>query len=133
MTQVQSITDRRVPEVRFWACFVVIFALFAQALFPVQALALTMDHTPFAICNDDKAPAFTAKVKTVDTSGTLGLKCVDCVLSSITAIRTPALSLQPVLYTFAYSELKPATTGSPVKARAPPRPYSCGPPSENQA
>lgn len=133
MTTAALLIRKLVPEVRFWACFAVIFALLGQALFPVQALAVTMDHGAFALCNDATAAVVSDKASSTDKSGVMGLKCADCVLASITAIQTPVPAAQPVVYTIAYAELKPAAERAPVKARAPPRPHSCGPPSQTQA
>ncbi|EGF90545.1 hypothetical protein ABI_35690 [Asticcacaulis biprosthecium C19] len=119
-----------VPEVRFWACFAVIFALVSQALFPVQALALSMGHSTPVMCNDDTLESATART---DKSDVMGLKCADCVLASITGIQTPPIASEPAIYTVTYADLEPDIGRSPVKARAPPRPHSCGPPCQNQA
>lgn len=133
MSMAASLIRKLVPEVRFWACFAVVFALLGQALFPVQALALTMDHGAFVLCNDTTAEAVSGKASSTNKSDLMGLRCADCVLASITAIQTPVRSIEPVVYTIAYAELKPAVERAPIKARAPPRPHSCGPPSQNQA
>ncbi|ESQ89624.1 hypothetical protein ABAC460_12200 [Asticcacaulis sp. AC460] len=133
MTSASSLIRKLVPEVRFWACFAVVFALLGQALFPVQALAFTMDHGAAILCNDTTAQAVSDKASSTDKSGMMGLKCADCVLASVTAIQTPVPAIETVVYTIAYAELKPAAERAPVKARAPPRPHSCGPPSQTQA
>jgi hypothetical protein len=59
-----------------------------------------------------------------------GLKCADCVLASLTAVVTPAPQIVPVIYAAEQVSLVPAANAVTVRARAPPRPHSCGPPSE---
>ncbi len=127
-------------ELRFWACVAVALALFAQVLFPPQVMAATGSHgTQFVLCTSgmDSAPILdetAAKLfKTVEKSppkSLNGLKCAQCVLASITAITTPLLQFQPVVYKVSAANLTPPRRLTPVQARAPPRPHSCGPPSE---
>ncbi len=129
-------------EVRFWACFAVVFALFSQALFPVQVMAkATANGTQFVLCTDEAhsqpvADVASAKLfKSLDhkKSGYQGLKCASCVLASITAVSPPAVCVTPIVYQTAQVDNAPAMETSPVKARAPPRPHSCGPPAPIEA
>ena len=122
-------------EVRFWACFAVVMALLCPFLFPVQASAQAMSG--FMLCVEQAdAPAVVDTVaaqKIADaTKGKAyqGLKCVDCVLASLTAVVTPAPQIVPVIYAVEHVDLVPAANVVTVRARAPPRPHSCGPPSE---
>ena len=122
-------------EVRFWACFAVVLALLCPFLFPVQASAQAMSG--FMLCVEQvDAPAVADTVaaqkiaKASKTKGYQGLKCADCVLASITAIATPEPQIVPVIYVTEYVILAPAANATIVRARAPPRPHSCGPPSE---
>ena len=122
-------------EVRFWACFAVVLALLCPFLFPVQASAQAMSG--FMLCVEQvNAPAvadIVAAQKIANaskTKGYQGLKCADCVLASLTAIATPSPQIVPVVYVTEYVSLAPAANAVQVRARAPPRPHSCGPPSE---
>lgn len=122
-------------EVRFWACFAVVLALLCPFLFPVQASAQAMSG--FMLCVEQvNAPAVADTVaaqkiaNASKTKGYQGLKCADCVLASLTAIATPAPQIVPVVYVTEYISLTPAANATTVRARAPPRPHSCGPPSE---
>jgi len=124
-------------DLRFWACFAVVLALFAQVLFPPQVMAAPTAHgTTFVICTAgiDAAPiADSATVKAFKAShhnnGLQGLKCADCVIHSITAVVTPDLTYVPAVYAVTHAVLKPLEVVTPIKARAPPRPHSCGPPN----
>lgn len=122
-------------EVRFWACFAVVLALLCPFLFPVQASAQAMSG--FMLCVEQAdAPAVADTVaaqKIADATkskGYQGLKCADCVLASLTAIATPSPQIVPVVYATEYVRMRPAANATTVRARAPPRPHSCGPPSE---
>lgn len=122
-------------EVRFWACFAVVLALLCPFLFPVQASAQAMSG--FMLCVEQAgAPAAVDTVaaqKIADATkdkAYQGLKCADCVLASLTAITTPSPQIVPVVYTVEHVSLAPAANAVTVRARAPPRPHSCGPPSE---
>ena len=125
------------PEVRFWACFAMVMALFTQALFPPQVMAAETAHgTTFVICTagaDANPIADSAIIKTFKAPhskpGLQGLKCADCVLHSVTGIVAPDASHVPAVYAVGHAELRPLLRTSPIKARAPPRPHSCGPPS----
>ncbi len=122
-------------EVRFWACFAVVIALLCPFLFPVQASAQAMSG--FMLCVEQTdAPAVVDTVaaqKIADATKSKayqGLKCADCVLAALTAIVTPSPQIVPVIYTVEHVSLAPAANVVAVRARAPPRPHSCGPPSE---
>jgi len=125
------------PEVTFWACFAVVLALFTQALFPPQVMAAETVHgTTFVICRAgaDASPiADSSVIKTLKAphgkNGLQGLKCADCVLHSVTGIVAPDATYVPAVYAVSHAELTPLLKASPIKARAPPRPHSCGPPS----
>ncbi len=125
------------PELRFWACFAVIFALLSQALFPMQAMA-TPENGRFVLCTEGASPAvdavsqklFGQKLSAKTKPGFMGMKCVDCVLATITALPVPAPVSIPVVYRSERIAFSPARTASPVRARAPPRPHSCGPPHQ---
>src|SRR3569623_1428121 len=127
-------SGHRISELRFWACFAVVLALVSQMLFPPQVMAAATTHgTAFVLCTAgiDAAPiADAATVKAFKAShpksGLQGLKCADCVIHSVTAVTTPDTALVPVVYTTAHAELRPLRKASPIKARAPPRPHSCG-------
>lgn len=124
-------------ELRFWACFAVVLALLSQMLFPPQVMAAATAHgTAFVLCTAgvDAAPiADPATVKAFKAShtksGLQGLKCADCVIHSITAIATPEATFMAAVYATVHADLQPLRVTAPVKARAPPRPHSCGPPS----
>jgi hypothetical protein len=122
-------------EVRFWACFAVALALLCPFLFPVQASAQSM--SAFMLCVEQAdAPMVADTVaaqKIADATRNKayqGLKCADCVLASLTAITTPTPQVIAVVYVSERLSLAPATNAVTVRARAPPRPHSCGPPSE---
>lgn len=127
---------KRIPELRFWACFAVVFALLSQALFPMQAMAMPGADARFVLCTDGAAPiADTVSQKLLGKSkpGLMGLRCVDCVLASITALPVPAPVSVPAVYVAGRIVFLPAPAASPVRARAPPRPHSCGPPETVEA
>ncbi len=124
-----------VPELRFWACFAVVFALLSQAFFPMQAMAMS-GGSRFVLCTDGAAPTadtVSQKLFGKGKPGFMGMKCVDCVLATITALPVPAPMAVPVSYTserIAFQATKPSSN---VRARAPPRPHSCGPPQTVEA
>ncbi len=123
---------KAIPDVRFWACFAVVFALLTQAFFPVQVMAAPGQGMRFVLCTEGAAPAadtISQKLFGKAKPGLMGLKCANCVLASITALPVPAPVSVPVVYTSHRLVFQTAVTASPVRARAPPRPYSCGPPS----
>lgn len=122
-------------EVRFWACFAVVMALLCPFLFPVQASA--QGARGFMLCVEQPdAPAVVDTVaaqkvaSATKTKPYQGLKCADCVLASLMAITTPVPQVVPVIYVTERLNLAPAANTIQVRARAPPRPHSCGPPSE---
>ncbi len=124
------------PELKFWACFAVVMALLTQVFFPPQVMAAETGHGMAAVlCSGglDAAPIAAdpvlAKVLKLHKPGLQGLKCANCVLASITAVATPDATFVPVVYAIAHTDFRPATVAAPVGARAPPRPFSCGPPS----
>ncbi len=124
----------RDSEVRFWALFAVVLALFTQVLFPPQVMAMPTNHgirMVLCLSGMDSQPIVDKLVikSTTKKPGLAGLKCTQCVLSSVTAITAPQPVFQPAVYTVAQANFVPATRRTPVNARAPPRPYSCGPPS----
>lgn len=124
----------RDSEVRFWALIAVVLALFTQVLFPPQVMAMPTDHgIKMVLCSSgmDSQPIIDTLVvkSTPKKPGLAGLKCAQCVLASVTAITTPPPVFQPAVYTIAHADFTPSSHRSPVKARAPPRPHSCGPPS----
>lgn len=127
----------RNSEVNFWACFAVVFALVSQVLFPPQVMAMPSSHgVKMVLCSAgmDSRPIVettTLIIKsTPQKSGLAGLKCAQCVLASLTGITTPEPVFQPAIYAVRHADFTPATRRSPIKARAPPRPHSCGPPSQ---
>ena len=124
-----------VPELRFWVCICVVFALLTQVFFPMQAMAAPGD-TRFVLCTEGAAPVvdtvsqklFGQKLLGKSKPGLMGLKCANCVLASITALPVPAPVSIPVRYTSQRVVFQADRSASPVGARAPPRPHSCGPP-----
>ena len=125
----------RDSEVRFWALFTVVMALFTQILFPPQVMAMPSSHgVQMVLCSSgmDSQPIIDKVVvkSPAKKPGLAGLKCAQCVLASITAITTPPPVFQPAVYTIAHAAFTPACRRGPIKARAPPRPHSCGPPSQ---
>ncbi|HTM82391.1 hypothetical protein [Asticcacaulis sp.] len=124
----------RDSDLRFWALIAVVMALFTQILFPPQVMAMPTDHgIKMVLCSSgmDSQPIIDTLVvkSTPKKPGLAGLKCAQCVLASVTAITTPPPVFQPAVYTIAHADFTPSSHRSPVKARAPPRPHSCGPPS----
>ena len=124
----------RDSEVRFWALAAVVLALFTQILFPPQVMAMPSDHgIRMVLCSsgmDSQPIAADVVIKsTTHKTGLAGLKCAQCVLASVTAIATPQPVFQPAVYTVAHANFTPPARHSVLKARAPPRPHSCGPPS----
>ncbi len=126
-------------DVRFWALFAVVMALLTQALFPPQVMAATGEHgTRFVLCTAgiDSAPIVdktAIKLFKAQHKGLNGLKCANCLVASVTAIAAPPVQVQPVFYTIGHADFRPVAVRTPVKARAPPRPFSCGPPSSSNA
>lgn len=134
MTKARATISKPVPEVRFWACFAVVFALVAQVLFPIQAMAMpNSDGSAYTLCTGDADVTVTKSTRSQPAKGIMGLKCADCVLSSITAVQTVTPVVLPVRQPIAHAIFRPAAQASCIKARAPPRPHSCGPPSQFQA
>ena len=134
MTKALATISKPMPEVRFWACFAVVFALVAQVLFPIQAMAMpNSDGSAYTLCTGDADLIVAKSTKTHPAKGVMGLKCADCVLSSITAVQTAMPVLLPARHRIAHAVFRPAAQVSCIKARAPPRPHSCGPPSQFQA
>jgi hypothetical protein len=135
MTTRMSQANALPSELRFWACFAVVMALLTQVFFPPQVMAADTAHgTAMVLCSGgmDAAPIadpVLVKVLKLHKSGLQGLKCANCVLSSITGVVTPHQDFVPVLHNVAHADFRPAAVSSPVGARAPPRPFSCGPPS----
>jgi len=124
-----------VPELRFWACFAVVFALLSQALFPMQAMAMPGNER-YVFCTEGaaaKADTVSQKLLGKTKPGFMGMKCVDCVLATITALPVPAPATIPVSYTSRRIIFQPARPASLIRARAPPRPHSCGPPNRIEA
>ncbi len=124
----------RNSEVRFWALFAVALALFTQILFPPQVMAMPSAHgVQMVLCTSgmDSQPIIDRIVakSPVKKPGLAGLKCAQCVLASVTAITTPQPVFQPAVYSATQADFTPATRRTSLKARAPPRPHSCGPPS----
>ena len=124
------------PELKFWACFAVVMALLTQVFFPPQVMAAETANGPaMVLCSAglDAAPIAAdpvlAKVVKLHRSGLQGLKCANCVLASITAVIPPSPTFTPVVHSVARADFRPAARSIPVGARAPPRPFSCGPPS----
>ena len=124
------------PELKFWACFAVVMALLTQIFFPPQVMAAdTADGTAMVLCSAglDGAPIaadpILAKLIKLHKSGLQGLKCANCVLASITAVTAPAAAFVPAVHAVARFDFPSSVMASPVRARAPPRPHSCGPPS----
>lgn len=136
----KAVHHLRRDTVRFWACFAVVMALFSQVLFPPQVMAAqTASGTRFFVCSAgiNGAPiadAATAKLfKSLGhTSGLQGLKCANCVLSSLTATTAPSAVFIPVVYAVAHADFRQSPDTSVIKARSPPRPHSCGPPLQTQ-
>ncbi|ESQ94222.1 hypothetical protein [Asticcacaulis benevestitus] len=127
----------RNSEVNFWACFAVVFALVSQVLFPPQVMAMPSSHgVKMVLCSAgmDSQPIVETTTLILKSApkkpGLAGLKCAQCVLASVTGITTPEPVFQPAIYTVCHADFTPATRRSPIKARAPPRPHSCGPPSQ---
>ncbi len=134
MAQSAVKSGRLNSEVHFWACFAVVMALLTQVFFPPQVMAADTAHgQTMVLCSSglDAAPIVDpalAKVVKAHRSGLQGLKCANCVLASITAVTTPVTTFVPAVYTVAHIDFRPAALTSPVQARAPPRPFSQGPP-----
>jgi hypothetical protein len=131
MAKVQGYFSTATPELRFWALFAVVFALLTQAFFPAQVMAQTgRDGPALVFCTGNDTPITDANGKIVKhKSGVDGLKCADCVLASITAVQAAEAPTVPAVYTVAHIDHVASIASSPVKARAPPRPFSCGPPA----
>lgn len=133
MAKGQGHFSEAMPELRFWACFAVIFALFAQAFFPAQVMAQTgRDGSAIVFCTGSGDTAVidaSGKITITHKSGVNGLKCADCVLASITAVQPVEAPTVPVVYSVVHIDPVVIAAASPVKARAPPRPFSCGPPA----
>ena len=124
-------------ELMFWACFAVILALLSQALFPPQVMAASVGgQTRFILCTD--APGVAPAVDTASeklfgshkSTPYQGLKCANCVIASVTALAMPTAYAVPVRYAVEHVALRGESERSPIQPRAPPRPFSCGPPSE---
>ncbi|MDC7681821.1 hypothetical protein PQU92_00930 [Asticcacaulis sp. BYS171W] len=115
----------------------VVVALCAQVLFPPHLMAAAPDGGGFVLCNTQapvvdtqlsQAVATDTASKAFKDKSVQGLKCADCVLASLTGLTEPEFTVTPVVYTIvAVSAVVPADSERP-KARAPPRPHSCGPP-----
>jgi len=98
----------------------------------------TLDGVRFIICTDGVSAAPAADVasaklfKNLDHKKTShqGLKCAACVRASITAVTQPTAPVMPAVYSQALVGRAPPAESTPVKARAPPRPHSCGPPTQ---
>jgi len=124
-----------VPGLKFWACFAVVFALLGQAFFPMQAMAMPAGAR-YVLCTEGagaKADTVSQKLLGKTKPGFMGMKCADCVLATITALPVPAPVTVPVSYTSERIVFAVARAASPVRARAPPRPHSCGPPETVEA
>ncbi len=124
-------------ELMFWACFAVVLALLSQALFPPQVMAASVGgQTRFILCTD--APGIAPAVDKASeklfgshkSTPYQGLKCANCVISSVTALPAPATVAVPVSYAVTHIEMRADPARAPIQPRAPPRPFSCGPPSQ---
>ncbi|WP_052019493.1 hypothetical protein [Asticcacaulis sp. YBE204] len=124
-------------EFRFWTMLAVVVALCAQVLFPPHLLAAAPDGGGFVLCNTQspavdtqlsQAVAKDSASKAFKDTSVQGLKCADCVLASLTGLTEPEFAVTLVVYaTASVSPVVPTNAERP-KARAPPRPHSCGPP-----
>ena len=120
-------------EFRFWTLMAVVMAIGLQVLFPAHLFAARIDGSGFMLCNMDAPVVDQPLVDAIQAdkaqkSGAIGQKCVDCVFLSLTALPQPEPSFTPVIYSSLVPVLKPVRDTERPKARAPPRPYSCGPP-----
>lgn len=119
-------------ETRFWTLIAVVMGLLVQVLFPPHLLAASRDGSGFVLCNSPVPVVDTtlsqAVAKDKAEKATQGLKCADCVLAGLTGLPQPDLTVAPVVYTQSLAPLAPASDVEQPKARAPPRPHSCGPP-----
>lgn len=120
-------------EFRFWVKFAAVVALCFQVLFPPHLLAAAPDGSGFMLCNTsapmvDQALTKALSVEKIRKGDVQGLKCADCVGALLTALPAPDLLVVPVIYAEAERAPAPAYTDARPKARAPPRPHSCGPP-----
>jgi hypothetical protein len=111
-------------------------ALLTQVFFPPQVMAAETANGPaMVLCSAGLdgaaivADPLLAKVVKLHKSGLQGLKCANCVLASITAVTTPDATFIPAVYAAARADFRPAIMAAALGSRAPPRPFSCGPPS----
>ncbi len=139
MTGISHTKTARDTEVRFWALFAVVMSLLTQAVFPPQAVAAAGEHgAEFVLCfaGLDSAPVadpIAAKLFAAHHKGLAGLKCVNCLVASVTAVTPPPALAQHAVYIVGHADFRPAAVFATVGARAPPRPFSCGPPSSANA
>lgn len=137
MAKREQTDETKRAELTFWACFIVILALFSQAMFPSQVMAARVKgETRAILCMDSPGavPAVDASLEKLiashDKSNRYqGLKCPDCVTASITALPVPDCFTVPAPFAIEVVTLTVDQASQPVRARAPPRPFSCGPPS----
>ncbi|WP_140985239.1 hypothetical protein [Asticcacaulis tiandongensis] len=120
-------------ELRFWTIMAVAMAISVQVLFPAHLFAAKVDGSGFMLCNMD-APAVdqplisAIQAEKAQKGDAIGKKCTDCVFLSMTALPQPDQVFTPVIYVALTPVLTPDRESERPKARAPPRPHSCGPP-----
>jgi hypothetical protein len=112
-------------ELRFWAMVCFAFALCLQALMPPAAMAYVAAQDGMSVWCSGESDTPTSDKQ----SPTQGLKCADCVVASVTTTLTPQLSQTKHIHVFHdVNYIRPEFYRLPP-ARAPPKPYACGPPS----
>ncbi|MFT4090729.1 MAG: hypothetical protein QM645_08360 [Asticcacaulis sp.] len=121
-------------ELRFWTIMAVTMAIAVQVLFPAHLFAAKLDGSGFTLCNMDAPvvdqPLISAlQAEKAQKGDAIGKKCTDCVFLSLNALPQPDQTFEPVVYSAEPLVLAPARETERPKARAPPRPHSCGPPS----
>ena len=106
-------------------------ALLIQALLPAASLAAqSIDSVRVELCTPEGAKTVVLDRDGKAQKGFAGLPCSDCLSATLAVTTTPDLSVLPISYF--PEQISPAPTAEVVLrgARAPPRPFGQGPPTQ---
>jgi hypothetical protein len=117
-------------EFRFWTTFLLVIALFCQVLFPKALMAASLEGQGFELCNSEHPTQDLGLIQAVKSEKQRQNtpKCEHCLALSPISLLSPVVVSIPIIYEAEAAGLGHETRSPLPKARAPPRPHSCGPP-----
>lgn len=107
-------------------------ALLIQALLPAASLAAeSIGSVRIEVCTPEGATTVVLDQDGKAQKGFAGLPCHDCPGATLAVATTPELSVLPITYSAAPITRAPTVEVVLRGARAPPRPFGQGPPTQN--